>query len=101
MTRGPPGARIGELPILRFNTRPVMQRTLLIFLAVLLVLPVTALAQSSGTNLADIVPNLILTGITLPGGEAPGNPHAGHFTLGNPTFGGSQAPSRVDAAART
>jgi hypothetical protein len=76
-----------------------MQRTLLILVAVLLVLPVPASAQSSGTNLADIVPNLILTGITLPGGEAPGNPHAGHFTLGNPTAGGSQAASRVDTAA--
>ena len=50
-------------------------------------------------GLANLVPDLILTGITLPGAEAPGRPHAGHFTLGNPTFGESQLASRPDAGA--
>ncbi len=59
---------------------------------VILCSPVVA----NGQGLADLVPDLILNGITLPGGAAPGNPHAGHFTLGNPTAGGSQAASRVD-----
>ena len=61
---------------------------------VILCFPVVA----NGQGLADLVPDLILNGITLPGGAAPGNPHAGHFTLGNPTAGGSQAASRVDSA---
>ena len=55
-------------------------------------------AVANGQGLADLVPDLILNGITLPGGAAPGNPHAGHFTLGNPTIGGSQPASRVDSA---
>ena len=37
--------------------------------------------------------------ITLPGAWDPGSPHAGHFTLGNPTFGGSQGASRPDIPA--
>lgn len=57
-----------------------------------LAIPVAASAQ----GIADLVPNLILTGITLPGGDLPGSPHGGHFTLGNPTFGGSQTLSRTD-----
>jgi hypothetical protein len=60
-----------------------------------LFLPVTANAQ----GLAHLVPDLILDGITLPGGAGPGNPHNGHFTLGDPTTGGSQAASRADTAA--
>ena len=59
-------------------------------------------APSTGsitTGLAQLVPNLILTDIVLPEAGAPGNPHAGHFTLGNPTFGGSQAGSQVDGPA--
>jgi hypothetical protein len=56
-----------------------------------------AYAQShSNEGLSKLVPNLILTGITLPGAGDPGTPHAGHFTLGNPTFGGSQGASRPD-----
>jgi hypothetical protein len=57
-------------------------------------------AQSNDAGLARLVPNLILQGITLPGADDPGRPHAGHFTLGNPTFGGSQPPSRVDESAK-
>src|SRR5688500_8750871 len=53
-------------------------------------------AQSNDEGLANLVPNLILNGITLPGADNPGRPHAGHFTLGNPTFGGSQPASQVD-----
>jgi len=60
-----------------------------------LFLPVTANAQ----GLAHLVPDLILDGITLPGGAGPGNPHNGHFALGDPTTGGSQAASRADTAA--
>jgi hypothetical protein len=47
-------------------------------------------------ELATLVPDLILRGITLPGAGDPGSPHAGHFTLGNPTFGGSQMASQAD-----
>ncbi len=64
--------------------------------AALLILSSPVVAHGQG--LADLVPDLILNGITLPGGAAPGNPHAGHFTLGNPTTGGSQPASRVDFA---
>jgi hypothetical protein len=64
-----------------------------------LLLPAAASAQSQGEGLAKLVPDLILTGITLPGAGDPGTPHAGHFTLGNPTFGGSQGASRPDFAA--
>jgi hypothetical protein len=60
-------------------------------------LAIPGIAKAQG--LADLVPNLILTGITLPGGDLPGSPHAGHFTLGNPIFGGSQGLSRPDADA--
>lgn len=62
----------------------------------LVALPLPAAAQDG--SLSTLVPNLILRGITLPGGDAPGNPHAGHFTLGNPTTGGLQATSQVDQA---
>lgn len=60
--------------------------------------PVAAAAQSA-EGIARLLPDLILNGITLPEAGAPGNPHAGHFTLGNPTFGGSQATSIPDTAA--
>jgi Putative MetA-pathway of phenol degradation len=75
-----------------------MWSRLLLIVAATLV-PLAAHAQSVDTGLAHIVEDLILTGIRLPGGAAPGNPHAGHFTLGDPTFGGSQAASRSDFAA--
>lgn len=75
-----------------------MRIRLLMFVAALLV-PQVARAQADSTGLAHLVENLILDGIHLPGGAAPGNPHAGHFTLGDPTFGGSQATSRSDVAA--
>jgi Putative MetA-pathway of phenol degradation len=60
--------------------------------------PVAAAAQSD-EGIANLLPDLILRGITLPEAGAPGNPHAGHFTLGNPTYGGSQAGSIPNAAA--
>jgi hypothetical protein len=59
----------------------------------------TAAAAQSAPGLAGLLPDLMLDGITLPEAGAPGNPHAGHFTLGNPTFGGSQAASIPSAAA--
>ena len=61
--------------------------------------PLPLRAQSSGDGLATLVPDLILLGIQLPGANDPGRPHAGHFTLGNPTFGGSQAASQPDIPA--
>lgn len=60
--------------------------------------PAAASAQSSD-GLAHLLPDLILNGITLPEAGAPGNPHAGHFTLGNPTHGGSQVGSIPDVSA--
>lgn len=59
-----------------------------------LAVPTPLHAQSDG--LASLVSDLILRGITLPGADNPGRPHAGHFTLGDPTFGGSQGPSQPD-----
>jgi hypothetical protein len=53
--------------------------------------------QDSG--LANMVSDLILNGIVLPGGAAPGNPHSAHFTLGDPLSNNGQAGSRADAAA--
>ena len=78
-----------------------MRRSLAAWLAfaVLMTCPLPVLAQTSGGNLAALVPTLVLSGITLPGASDPGSPHAGHFTLGNPTFGGSQAASQVDIPA--
>ncbi len=72
-------------------------RFLIALTAVLI--PVGAHAQSSGAGLADLLSDLILRGIVLPGGDLPGSPHAGHFTLLNPTFGGSQAASIPSEAA--
>jgi hypothetical protein len=69
-----------------------------VFVVIAALVPVAATAQSSD-GIASLVPDLILDGITLPEAGAPGNPHAGHFTLGNPTFGGSQAASIPNAAA--
>jgi Putative MetA-pathway of phenol degradation len=64
-------------------------------MAAALAVPTPLHAQSDG--LANLVSDLILEGITLPGADAPGRPHAGHFALGNPTLGGSQPASRPDA----
>ena len=77
-----------------------MKRSLCWSLTVLaFAFPRLASAQtSSGEDLGNLVPNLILTGITLPGNENPGFPHAGHFTLGNPTFGNSVAGAGGDTA---
>jgi hypothetical protein len=69
-----------------------------VFVLAATLVPVAATAQSGG-GIARLVPDLILDGITLPEAGAPGNPHAGHFTLGNPTFGGSQAASIPDVGA--
>jgi hypothetical protein len=66
---------------------------------VVLMIPMQLNAQTNGPGLSDLVPELILRGITLPGAENPGAPHSGHFTLGNPTFGGSQGASRPDVGA--
>jgi hypothetical protein len=64
-----------------------------------LAVPLPLHAQSNQGGLANLVPDLILRGITLPGASDPGKPHAGHFTLGNPTFGNSQGDSIADPAA--
>jgi hypothetical protein len=69
-----------------------------VFVMVATLIPVAAAAQSS-EGISRLLPDLILGGITLPEAGAPGNPHAGHFTLGNPTFGGSQAASIPDVSA--
>jgi hypothetical protein len=70
-----------------------------LFAIVVLMTPLPLTAQSHGGGLATLIPDLILTGITLPGASDPGSPHAGHFTLGNPTFGGSQGASQPDIPA--
>lgn len=75
-----------------------MKRLPVLVVVLVLLVPRLSLAQSS-EGLAKLVPDLFLTGITLPGGSDPGSPHAGHFTLGNPLFGGSQPASQADAAA--
>jgi hypothetical protein len=59
-------------------------------------MPAAVEGQSSSGGLANLVPDLILRGILLPGGENPGTPHGGHFTLGNPTAGDSQPASQAD-----
>jgi len=64
-----------------------------------LMTPLTLQAQAHSEGLSQLVPTLILSGITLPGAGDPGSPHAGHFTLGNPTFGGSQGASQPDIPA--
>jgi hypothetical protein len=77
-----------------------MKRSLSRWLALaVLMTPLPLRAQTNGEGLAHLVPDLLLTGITLPGAGDPGSPHAGHFTLGNPTFGGSQGGSRPDVPA--
>src|SRR5688572_15114330 len=77
-----------------------MKRSLSSWLAVaVLMTPLSLRAQTNDKGLAHLVPDLILEGITLPGAGDPGSPHAGHFTLGNPTFGGSQGASRPDIPA--
>ncbi|MBS1820225.1 MAG: hypothetical protein JSU08_20020 [Acidobacteria bacterium] len=70
----------------------MLQRSMLVF-AVLIGAPATSMAQ----GLAHLVPDLILNKIVSEGAN-PGAPHAGHFTLGNPTSGGSQAASQADRA---
>jgi hypothetical protein len=77
-----------------------MKRSLSPWLALaVLMTPLPVRAQTNDAGLAHLVPDLLLTGITLPGAGDPGSPHAGHFTLGNPTFGGSQGASRPDVPA--
>jgi hypothetical protein len=68
-------------------------------LLTIMMTPLPLQAQANGHGLAHLVPNLILTEIVLPGASDPGRPHAGHFTLGNPTFGGSQGASQPDIPA--
>src|SRR4029450_2042802 len=76
-----------------------MGRSFSLWIAIaVLMAPLTLRAQAD-SHLAHLVPNLILTEIVLPGASDPGSPHAGHFTLGNPTFGGSQGASQVDIPA--
>jgi hypothetical protein len=76
-----------------------MRRSFSPWLAIaVLMTPLTLQAQTH-EGLAHLVPDLILTGISLPGASDPGRPHAGHFTLGAPTTGGSQAASVADAGA--
>lgn len=77
-----------------------MRKSLSPWLAIaVLMTPLTLQAQAHSEGLSQLVPTLILSGITLPGAGDPGSPHAGHFTLGNPTFGGSQGASQPDVSA--
>ena len=55
-----------------------MRRSLCSWLAiVVLMTPLPLAAQSTADGLANLVPELILKGIKLPGGDLPGTPHAG------------------------
>jgi len=74
-----------------------MKRVCLLILVFASLVARPVAAQSS--DVAHLVTNLILRGIQLPGADSPGNPHAGHFTLGDPTLGGSQQGSVPDAGA--
>ncbi len=77
-----------------------MRRSLCSWLTiVVLMTPLPLAAQSTADGLANLVPDLILKGITVPPAGDPGRSHAGHFTLGEPTFNGSQAGSNSDAGA--
>lgn len=75
-----------------------MKPSLGLWLPIVLLVPFPAHAQSAAGGLAQLVPDLILRGISLPGADDPGRPHAGHFTLGDPTRDGSQPGSIPDAA---
>jgi hypothetical protein len=87
---------VGSINV-HLELRRVMNRPLYCCLAIAgLAFPIQLSAQSQGEGLASLVPDLILRGITLPGADNPGRPHAGHFTLGNPTFGDSQTESKPD-----
>lgn len=74
-------------------------RSVVLLLAMGLAAPSVAWSQTSDGGLANVISDLILRGIVLPGGAAPGNPHSGHFTLGDPLSNNGQAGSRADAAA--
>jgi hypothetical protein len=67
----------------------------MLLVAVLLCLIPRAASAQTEPKLGGLVSGLIFEGITLPGGADPGRPHAGHFSLLNPTFGGSQSNSKV------
>src|SRR5262245_55353335 len=75
----------------------LIARACYVTFALAMLVPGPAWAQD---GLSGIVPKLIFEGITTAGGTAPGNPHAGHFTLWNPTAaadgGSSQAGSLVN-----
>jgi hypothetical protein len=73
-------------------------RSVVFLLAMALAAPGVAWGQQD-SGLANMVSDLILNGIVLPGGAAPGNPHSGHFTLGDPLSNNGQPGSRADAAA--
>jgi hypothetical protein len=73
-----------------------MKRSLAWLTVACLAIPTSANAQATPQGLADLVSDLFLRGITLPGADNPGRPHAGHFTLGNPEAGGSQGGSVAD-----
>jgi hypothetical protein len=64
-----------------------MIRPLRLLLCAMLLMPTAADAQTSSGGLGTLLPDLILRGVTLPGGADPGSPHAGHFTLLDPTRG--------------
>src|SRR5436190_8957716 len=59
------------------------------------ILILVMLPRPCEAQLSDLVPRLILEGITTAGGSDPGTPHSGHFTLEHPTFGGSQSASQI------
>jgi hypothetical protein len=76
-----------------------MKRSLGFWLVLGLLAPSPVYAQSSGTSLSELVPDLILNRIRTAGAPgSPGFPHVGHFTLGDPTTGSSQPGSVPDSA---
>ena len=73
-----------------------MNRSLRVsILSAVLLVPTAAGAQTSSGGLGTLLPDLILRGVTLPGGADPGSPHAGHFTLLDPTRGSQ--PSSINS----
>jgi hypothetical protein len=71
------------------------RRSIALLVPVLVCLAASDARAQSEPKLSTLVSSLVFEGITLPGGADPGRPHAGHFSLLNPTFGGSQSNSKV------
>jgi hypothetical protein len=59
------------------------------------ILTLVMIPRPCEAQLSNLVPRLILEGVTTAGGSDPGTPHSGHFTLEDPTFGNSQSASQI------